>query len=208
MTATAISMNEAAELGVKVDGCKRGLVRRLRQRRRLRRLARARRERTYCSPTTARATSPTCRSTRASVTTTLRGMNAAWGDFDGDGHLDVYVANYMQCTGDWETAGEVISQVAYYDDTLYHNNGDGTFSDVTDRLEHDPDSRDDGSHGRRRIRRGLVDYNGDDLPGSVSRQRLRRTIARPATVCGATTGRPLPGGPSPTCRSRLALRCS
>ncbi len=93
-----------------------------------------------------------------------RGMNAAWGDFDGDGHLDVYVANYMQCTGDWETAGEVISQVAYYDDTLYHNNGDGTFSDVTDRLEHDLGTRDDGATVGAGFAAAWIDYNADDLP--------------------------------------------
>jgi enediyne biosynthesis protein E4 len=42
------------------------------------------------------------------------GMGAAWGDYDNDGLLDLYVTNY----------GRSI---------LYHNNGDGTFTDVTDR---------------------------------------------------------------------------
>jgi len=42
------------------------------------------------------------------------GMGAAWGDYDNDGHLDLYVTNYGRCV-------------------LYHNNGDGTFTDVTDR---------------------------------------------------------------------------
>jgi hypothetical protein len=93
-----------------------------------------------------------------------RGMNAAWGDFDGDGHLDVYVTNYMQCTGDWKTAGEIVSQVAYYDDTLYHNNGDGTFSDVTDELEHDPGTRDDGSTNGAGFAAAWFDYNGDGRP--------------------------------------------
>ncbi len=74
-----------------------------------------------------------------------RGMNASWGDFDNDGNLDVYVTNYMTCTGEWATEEEIISQVSYYPDTLYRNNGDGTFSDATSYLENDPDTRDDGS---------------------------------------------------------------
>ena len=63
-----------------------------------------------------------------------RGMSATWGDFDSDGLLDLYVTNYMECTGPWTTAGEVISNVAYHLDVLYHNEGDGTFRVVTSDL--------------------------------------------------------------------------
>ncbi len=42
------------------------------------------------------------------------GMGAAWGDYDNDGHLDLYVTNYGRSV-------------------LYHNDGNGTFTDVTDR---------------------------------------------------------------------------
>jgi hypothetical protein len=42
------------------------------------------------------------------------GMGAAAGDYDGDGWMDLYVT-------------------AYGRNTLYHNNGDGTFTDVTDK---------------------------------------------------------------------------
>lgn len=42
------------------------------------------------------------------------GMGAAWGDYDNDGLLDLYVSNYGRSV-------------------LYHNNGDGTFTDVTER---------------------------------------------------------------------------
>ena len=137
-----------------------------------------------------------------------RGMDAAWGDFDGDGHLDVYVTNYMQCTGDWKTAGEIVSQVAYYDDTLYHNNGDGTFSDVTDLLEHDPDDPRRRRHDRRRLRRRVVRLQRRRPPRSVPRQRLRRSARPTTTACGATTAHRLPDGRSPTCLSTPAQRCS
>ena len=52
-----------------------------------------------------------------------RGETAAWGDFDGDGLLDLYVAN-RECAA---CANEDR-------DVLYHNNGDGTFDDVTGLL--------------------------------------------------------------------------
>jgi tetratricopeptide (TPR) repeat protein len=42
-------------------------------------------------------------------------IGCAWGDYDGDGRPDLYVVNLSA------------------DNTLYHNNGDGTFTDVTRR---------------------------------------------------------------------------
>ena len=48
------------------------------------------------------------------------GLSVVWWDFDDDGHQDLYVANDFQSP-----------------DQLYHNNGDGTFTDVTrERLPH------------------------------------------------------------------------
>ncbi|MFI5454109.1 MAG: CRTAC1 family protein [Isosphaerales bacterium] len=46
---------------------------------------------------------------------------AAWGDFDADGFLDLYVANYYAANG---RGGN----------RLYRNNGDGTFQDVAPEL--------------------------------------------------------------------------
>jgi hypothetical protein len=50
---------------------------------------------------------------------------AAWGDYDGDGYVDLYVANYetYQKQGDPLGVGTP--------DILYHNKGDGTFENVS-----------------------------------------------------------------------------
>jgi len=50
--------------------------------------------------------------------THLPTKTAAWGDYDNDGHLDLFVAN--------ET-----SKTIHAPSQLFHNNGDGTFTDVT-----------------------------------------------------------------------------
>ncbi len=47
---------------------------------------------------------------------------SGWFDYDGDGLLDLYLANY-ECTSDYD-------YYKNYDDRLFRNNGDGTFSDV------------------------------------------------------------------------------
>jgi cytochrome c peroxidase len=52
---------------------------------------------------------------------------ASWGDFDGDGWLDLYVAN-------WSCYPKCGRQLEGDPDRLYHNQGDGTFRDVSDWL--------------------------------------------------------------------------
>jgi hypothetical protein len=63
----------------------------------------------------------------AGVGSDKNGSSASWGDYDQDGFLDLYVANWA-CTPRcprpmWGDA-----------DKLYHNNGDGTFEDVSPLL--------------------------------------------------------------------------
>ncbi|HYP24086.1 MAG TPA: CRTAC1 family protein [Actinomycetota bacterium] len=55
------------------------------------------------------------------------GSSASWGDYDGDGLLDLFVVNWARCGRS--------SDYTYFDDALFHNEGDGTFTDRTELLE-------------------------------------------------------------------------
>lgn len=67
----------------------------------------------------------------ANVGDTGKATSAAWGDFDNDGWLDLYVANWS-CFPECSPLDIRLSQ-----DVLYHNNGDGTFRDVSHLLEYE-----------------------------------------------------------------------
>jgi enediyne biosynthesis protein E4 len=53
---------------------------------------------------------------QSTATTVYDGFGAAWGDYDLDGHLDLAVAGWQYGSGG---------------NRLFHNNGDGTFTDAT-----------------------------------------------------------------------------
>ncbi len=59
---------------------------------------------------------------------TGEGQSAAWGDYDGDGYLDAYVVNWT-CLPECDPVDFRLHQ-----DRLYHNNGDGSFTDVSGSL--------------------------------------------------------------------------
>ena len=65
----------------------------------------------------------------AGISEDERGMTASWGDYDNDGYLDLYVANSgcHPCDSPRLDEGD--------QDRLYHNNGDGTFTDIIDALK-------------------------------------------------------------------------
>ena len=80
------------------------------------------------------------------------GTSAAWGDYDNDGNLDLYVANYVDLDLNALPAFGSTPYCQYRGikvscgprglkgsrDRLYHNRGNGTFEDVSEKLNIDP----------------------------------------------------------------------
>jgi hypothetical protein len=99
------------------------------------------------------------------------GSNCAFGDYDRDGHVDLYVANYVAFDDEQVPKRGEGSSCRYMGiaaacgpvglppepDALYRNNGDGTFSDVTEAA---------GVHGPAYYGLGVVfaDLNDDGWP--------------------------------------------
>lgn len=86
-------------------------------------------------------------------------IGAAWLDYDNDGFLDIYVCNYLDFDPNYKyyyAPDGFPGPMAYnaQRDYLYHNNGDGTFEDVTVSMGIiDVDGRGMGV--------GAVDYDDD-----------------------------------------------
>jgi len=76
------------------------------------------------------------------------GPGCAFLDYDNDGWMDIYLVNSGPC--DFYTPGKPLSNA------LYHNNRDGTFTDVTQKA---------GVHGNAYgMGVAVGDYNGDGFP--------------------------------------------
>ena len=98
---------------------------------------------------------------------TYRSMGCAWGDYDRDGWLDFIVVRHID-----ESNPDAFTQRVYYLDVrplaLFHNDGDGTFTEVTHLLGATPHpSREAGAFGRvwgAGFQPAWVDYDNDGDP--------------------------------------------
>ena len=112
----------------------------------------------------------------ARVTVGTWSTGATFGDYDGDGRLDIFVANYAKIDlNDPPLSGSKAVGYAFCQyrgvqtmcgprglkgeqDHLFHNNGDGTFTDVSKKLGVDDAN---GYYGLGAL---FVDVNGDGKP--------------------------------------------
>jgi hypothetical protein len=104
---------------------------------------------------------------RAGLADSMWSSTAAWGDLDGDGFPEIYVSHYgdwgfdtnhpVDCTYDGKTRD--VCQPRRFKPlphTLYRNNRNGTFTDVSDRLV--------VKKGGRGMGALMLDVNGDGRP--------------------------------------------
>ena len=103
------------------------------------------------------------------------GMGVAVGDYDNDGYPDIYVTNFGK-------------------NILYHNNGDGTFADVTEKAG--------VAAGGWSTSAGFLDYDNDGKLDLFVTRYLDWTVANSKT-CGAEKPTYCPPGEFPAVSSIL-----
>jgi hypothetical protein len=107
---------------------------------------------------------------------------ACWIDYDNDGYLDLFVSNYCDwapgtdpvCGGIDQKARAYCHPDRYHAQTmqLYHNNGDGTFTEIT-RKQGLPDLLGKG------MGLAIADFAGDGYPGIfVANDNARNLLLR------------------------------
>ena len=130
------------------------------------------------------------------------GTSCAFADYDHDGYLDLYVANYVAFDDRTIPARGVTSNCRFMatdvfcgpkrltgdPDVLYHNNGDGTFSDATARTG----VKDPGYYGFGVVFTDLNDDGwpdiyvaNDSVPNLLFRNRGNGTFVEEGLVSGA-----------------------
>jgi len=83
---------------------------------------------------------------------------SSWGDFDGDGFLDIYVAGYVDLSRNIGNENlRFPMDFMGYKNRLYHNNGDGTFTDIAEAA-----GVQDGY--RKSMQVLIADFNNDNRP--------------------------------------------
>ena len=89
-------------------------------------------------------------------------ISAGWFDYDNDGYLDLFVVNYVRWSPDHEPACFIDKIRGYCSPSgyegepsmLFHNNGDGTFTDVSEKSGI-------GKHVGKGMGVAFADYDGD-----------------------------------------------
>ena len=103
---------------------------------------------------------------KAGIKNEIWSIGAAWFDYDNDGLLDLFVVNYVKWSPDFDRfCGDSAGRVRVYchprffdglSNRLYHNEGNGTFKDVTKESGI-------GAHTGKGMAAAVADYDHDGL---------------------------------------------